>query len=472
MSIIYKIFLSISTFTVIFITIFISYIIDIESKNSFKNLSTKINYNELVYKSITSQLLFDFNKDILYSNINFLYLDPEIVKIELIDYSTVLDYKLNSKKYDSKSLINSNIVLETDGQILGELNIYYTKDIINNYLMKYQDNIIQFSIVLVLILFIIIYFFIYKFTKSIKELTDATTKISSGDLTYEIGATSNDEVGVLSNKFEIMRKSLKDRIETIHQQLEFQQVLMDTVSIPIYIQDVDLKYIGFNKAFLDFFGLKKDEVLGKTISELQESKLINYYKGNDKNTLIQEKKDSLQTKIYNLNNELRDVISNKNIFLNHHREVEGTVGTIIDITDLKNTQKELNQINKTLEEKVTNRTVKLEETIASLKTTQTKLVESEKMASLGGLVAGVAHELNTPVGIGLTGITHFIQITKSIKENYLNDSVSKEEFESYLDISNDLAQQININLERTAHLIRSFKQISVDQVSEQKENLI
>ena len=128
-----------------------------------------------------------------------------------------------------------------------------------------------------------------------------------------------------------------------------------------------------------------------------------------------------------------------------------------------------------LESKISERTFELresndelEQTIINLKETQSKLIESEKMASLGELVAGVAHEINTPVGVSLTGITHFIDINNEIKKNYDTDTITEEEFRAFLETSHELALQINKNLERTAHLVRSFKQVAVDQTSEEK----
>ena len=136
---------------------------------------------------------------------------------------------------------------------------------------------------------------------------------------------------------------------------------------------------------------------------------------------------------------------------------------------------QLNDLNINLENKVTERTQaledsneELEQSISNLKDTQKKLVESEKMASLGGLVAGVAHEINTPVGVGLTGITHFLDITKTINETYIKEQMSQEDFENYLITSKELANTIYINLNKTAQLVRSFKQVAVDQTSENK----
>ena len=126
-----------------------------------------------------------------------------------------------------------------------------------------------------------------------------------------------------------------------------------------------------------------------------------------------------------------------------------------------------------LEYKVEERTIELtqsnkelEEIITNLKITQDQLIESEKMASLGGLVAGVAHEINTPIGISLTGITHFLKINEDIQNKFENDEMTEKEFTNFLQLSKDIAQQINRNIERTAHLISSFKQVAVDQTNE------
>jgi signal transduction histidine kinase len=124
-------------------------------------------------------------------------------------------------------------------------------------------------------------------------------------------------------------------------------------------------------------------------------------------------------------------------------------------------------LNIQLEQKVIERTAELKLTNKQLKQNQEKLVQSEKMASLGQLVAGVAHEINTPIGIALTSSSHLVSLTNKIKISIENNTIKKSDFEKYLSDSvqgNDLIMR---NLKRTADLINSFKMVSADQTSQE-----
>jgi phosphate/phosphite/phosphonate ABC transporter binding protein len=102
-----------------------------------------------------------------------------------------------------------------------------------------------------------------------------------------------------------------------------------------------------------------------------------------------------------------------------------------------------------------------------LKEMQEQLVESEKMASLGGLVAGVSHEINTPVGLALTGITHLLDEQKHLLKKYEAEEMSEEDFTEFLSLNKELGSSIEINLRRAANLVHSFKRVAVDQSSEE-----
>ncbi|MDA7817079.1 sensor histidine kinase [Sulfurimonas sp.] len=103
----------------------------------------------------------------------------------------------------------------------------------------------------------------------------------------------------------------------------------------------------------------------------------------------------------------------------------------------------------------------------NLKMAQEELVQTEKMASLGRLVAGVAHEINTPIGVGVTAASHLHKETKNFEKNYKAENITKTSFEDFIDVSLQSSEMILANLDRAAKMIHNFKQISVDQSSDE-----
>lgn len=140
-------------------------------------------------------------------------------------------------------------------------------------------------------------------------------------------------------------------------------------------------------------------------------------------------------------------------------------------SELEKNQNELQEVNTLLEEQqeeLMQQKEELQSTLESLQKTQEQLIESEKMAAVGGLVAGVAHEMNTPVGIGITAISNLQDDVGKMSDLYEKDEITRKDFKSFLESTNDTAKLIHKNLERAASLIQSFKQVSTDQVTEQK----
>lgn len=142
----------------------------------------------------------------------------------------------------------------------------------------------------------------------------------------------------------------------------------------------------------------------------------------------------------------------------------------LDVTELRDTQDRLEEMNHTLEQMVGERTRELSQsnealklTIDNLRMTQDQLIESEKLASLGGLVAGVAHEINTPVGVGVTAASFLREKTEALHHLFQTQTMKKSDLETYLEHARQSSAILLSNLDRASNLIKSFKQISVDQ---------
>lgn len=131
------------------------------------------------------------------------------------------------------------------------------------------------------------------------------------------------------------------------------------------------------------------------------------------------------------------------------------------------------EANQRLEERVEARTrelsaanAELQDTVDLLGRTQNQLVQSEKMAALGDMVAGIAHEINTPVGVALTAASHLEQRTRQLTETLAAGALKKSTLDGFAETAAESTSILLTNLTRASELVQSFKKVAVDQSSE------
>lgn len=142
------------------------------------------------------------------------------------------------------------------------------------------------------------------------------------------------------------------------------------------------------------------------------------------------------------------------------------VGIQYDITEIVERSKRLIQAERKAAQDAARHAQSMTVLLEQLHNTQAQLIAAEKMASLGRLVAGMAHEINTPIGIAVTAASIAEDRTAELGQLYQNGRLQRSDLEEFLQTITESGRLIANNLNRAAALIQSFKQVAVDQSSE------
>ena len=134
-------------------------------------------------------------------------------------------------------------------------------------------------------------------------------------------------------------------------------------------------------------------------------------------------------------------------------------------------QEEINEYQQRLENRVVENTKELSETKQQLSDALRDLIQTEKLETLGRMVSSIGHEISTPLGVANTASTFLADGTDNIRNSLKKNELKQSDLEMYLDDNEEAAQLLQKNLDRTQELIQAFKQVAVDQISEQPRTI-
>ncbi len=261
---------------------------------------------------------------------------------------------------------------------------------------------------------------------------------------------------------------------------KFSKIFRYSMDVIGLVRVADGAFMEVNDAFSSQLGYSPQDVIGRNSQEFslwarpnerEEIQILYRAAGKvfNKEVLWRRKDGELRTGI--LSAEVTGIGGEQYILFVWH-----------DISERKLAEEALRHVNEELESKVEVRTQdllamnqelsavnqELEQTVDSLRRTQIQLLQSEKLASLGSLVAGIAHEINTPVGIGVTASSHLQKMTRDFLQLYEAGGMKRQDLVHFLEDAEEASTIVYTNLERASRLIRSFKQVSADQSSEER----
>jgi len=241
------------------------------------------------------------------------------------------------------------------------------------------------------------------------------------------------------------------------EQEQFLRSIYDSVEASITIVDVleegKLQVAAVNETALRFSGMQRHQVEGMYLEHLLPAEVI------ERNHCVCIKKGISVTReeLTDINGEAMWWLTTHAPVRDEHGVVKRLIGTSINITERKQAELQLTQ-----------KTEELSQALETLKSTQQELVRSAKMAALGNLVAGVAHEINTPVGTAIMTASTLENASQEIMNSLAQGDLKRSSFESYLQVATECSHLILNNLQQAGELIQSFKQVAVDQSSLQR----
>jgi PAS domain S-box-containing protein len=230
------------------------------------------------------------------------------------------------------------------------------------------------------------------------------------------------------------------------------QQVIDTVPAVINVKDKQLRYILMNRYMAGIFGIEPVDAIGRTTTDLMSRYGAQKTDENDKRVLAAGRGLGFYEEEYlDSSGNLRQWLVNKLPLLNADGGIESIVTVALDIGDRKRGEQEMRKAKDAAEAALRN-----------LRETQNSLIEAEKLAALGRLVAGVAHEVNNPVGISLTVASSLERKSALFTAEVARGDIRKSSLTEFLQATRDASSQLVANLNRAAELITSFKQVAAD----------
>ena len=221
-----------------------------------------------------------------------------------------------------------------------------------------------------------------------------------------------------------------------------------------------------NDAWVRDLGWSRDEIVGKTAMD------FGFWQSPEErvqvmDALLANRRAPLRSmQMPNQRGEARSyLISGELIEFEGEQQV---LSTLFDQTQRLQAEEEVRRLNATLETRVEERTAELKKVIGDLRETQEELLHSERLASLGSLVAGISHDLNTPIGNTLTVATTLQDRVREFNATMAKGELKKSALLDFLHVTEEMGDLLVRSCRRAAELVASFKQVAADQASERR----
>ncbi len=413
--------------------------------------------------------------------------NPDVVSVTVTDDYQNEFAQQGKAKPDGGSLLIDQRDIVHNGTRVGRLMLVLTTARIHSERISDLRKMALALAAQVAISFALIWWlFEVRLMRPLHKLQNGAQRLARGDLSKPLQWTRADEMGSLSQGLDAMRTKLATLIAERDQknadlqaqleerkameaalqlsQAQFESIFnASPVAISVSHLGEDSRIADVNGAWLALFGRTRDSVMGtsglenNTWCDLNDRKLLF-------ETVQREGRIRRFTAWMQRGEGQDDMLC----------DISGRVLTFggapllilsyDDITQKQRNEAEIVKLNATLEQRVRDRTQELTHALTQLTVAKDELVRSEKLSALGALVAGIAHELNTPIGNSLTVASTLQDHTRRFTTE-AEKGITRTRLQEFVRSTTQGAEILMSSLQHAADLVASFKQVAVDQTS-------
>lgn len=301
-------------------------------------------------------------------------------------------------------------------------------------------------------------------TRRLEALTLAAHQVLDHGSQIQLEDHQNDEIGTLTQAFVQMQRQVRTTLSQLTVNEAKYRSLVENAETMIFTIDTQGRFLTTNRRLEEMAGIPKESLIGQSFTKLFRYDDSRTYWAQAFQTVLESHEKSVHEKnLENPQGELRTITTSLIPVFDENGDLAMVMGTSSDITERLNAEKRivqlLSQENETLENRVAEKAKDLENALK-------ELMEADKLAALGRLVAGVSHEMNTPLGNAIT-LSSFLEYTnRQAIEKLRANQFTRQEFSTFLVQLVETVDSINRNLARTANLVNNFKSMSVTQSAE------
>ncbi|MAS40877.1 MAG: hypothetical protein CMK33_04090 [Porticoccaceae bacterium] len=462
-------------------------------------LNTLTNQYADVLSQAASTPLWNVDEEAVGNLADALMRNPDVTLVRVDELSQGLFAERIAPKAEDAAMYKASRLIVYNGDPIGTatvgMNVRAVEARLNRDLLSAVATLaLQVLLSLALVLFVLD----RRVIRPIKHIKQEAVRLSRGELDAPLQWERNDEIGLLAGGLDSMRQDLRELIgeidqknaalsQELHERIATENALRHTeekfkiffnaspVALAVGLRENNHTYAEVNDQWVRQFGYSREEACQKNGLQLGI-----WADAEDRHRIIQQLERSGTVSGYEAWMYARDSdepflcrFTGRSI---QYGDQTLELISMQDVTAVHRHEQEMMQLNALLEERVQERTEALTRTNEDLRTAvrnlehaQAELLQREKMAALGALVAGIAHELNTPIGNSVTAASTLQDQTRDF-ERALSGGITKSALERFVEGTGTASDIVLRNLRRASELVTSFKRVAVDQTSDQRRN--